>query len=75
VIARDFDRSRVQIDDFGPDVELAYELLDPLPVPFQLAVDLWVAGTERIRNRPCARAIAARESRFSSAPSLSLPMY
>src|SRR5205807_9540885 len=28
-IARDFNRSRAQIDDFGPDVELAYELLDP----------------------------------------------
>src|SRR5205807_1761863 len=42
-IARDFNRSRAQIDDFGPDVELAYELLDPLLVPFQLAVDLRIA--------------------------------
>src|SRR5256712_4505707 len=42
-IARDFNRNRAQIDDFGPEVELAYELLDPLLVPFQLAVDLRIA--------------------------------
>ncbi len=37
-IARDFNRRRVQFDDFSPNVELAEELLDPLLVPFQLAV-------------------------------------
>src|SRR2546428_2316449 len=42
-VAPDFNRNRAQIDDFGPEVELAYELLAPLLVPFQHALGPHIA--------------------------------